>query len=325
MTKRAGALVISLDFELHWGVRDLYGPNDSYHENLQGARTVIPKMLALFERYDIAATWATVGFLFARSKEELEHYSPEIKPDYENTKLDAYLEPLGESEATDPLHYAPSLIEQILQTPKQELSTHTFSHYYCLEKGQTLEAFRADLVSALAIAKTWQVAPRSIIFPRNQLNPDYVSTMKELGITIYRGNERAFMYQAAATDEHTAFMRLMRLADTYLPATAHNLTSWDHLKDEHGLINIPSSRFLRPVSSKLGVLEPLRLKRIMSGMIEAARTGQLYHLWWHPHNFGRDQEANLAFLEKILQHRQSLAKTYGFESLSMLDVAKRLE
>ena len=37
-------------------------------------------------------------------------------------------------------------------------------------------------------------------------------------------------------------------------------------------------------------------------MTFAAKTGSNYHLWWHPHNFGKDLEANLKFLEKILQH-----------------------
>jgi hypothetical protein len=64
-----GALVISLDFELLWGVRDLY-PADggTYRANLLGARTAIPKLLQLFEEFEIAATWATVGMLFANSR-----------------------------------------------------------------------------------------------------------------------------------------------------------------------------------------------------------------------------------------------------------------
>lgn len=321
MTKKPGALVISLDFELHWGVRDQFNAEDAYTANLLGARTVIPKTLELFKRYNIAATWATVGFLFARSKAELGQFSPQHKPLYENSKLDPYLESLGESEAEDPLHYAPSLIERIMETPRQELSSHTFSHYYCLEKGQTLETFKADLASALAIAKAWGISLSSIVFPRNQLNPDYVGAMRELGISIYRGNETGFMYQAAASNEHTIFMRAFRLLDTYLPITAHNLTSWDKLKDEHGLINIPSTRFLRPVSDKLGLLEPLRLRRIETGMTKAAKEGKIYHLWWHPHNFGMHQEANLAFLEAILKTFSSLHKSYDFASLSMLEVA----
>ena len=75
-----GALVISLDFELHWGVRDKCAPDGSYRENLLGARKAVPAMLDLFEEFDIAATWATVGFLFAESRQEREAFSPNARP-----------------------------------------------------------------------------------------------------------------------------------------------------------------------------------------------------------------------------------------------------
>ena len=39
--------IISLDFELKWGVRDAL--DESYNENLLGARHVIPKILNLFK------------------------------------------------------------------------------------------------------------------------------------------------------------------------------------------------------------------------------------------------------------------------------------
>ena len=59
-----GALVISLDFELHWGVRDKCAPDGPYRENLLGARKAIPRILDLFEEFDVAATWATVGIRY---------------------------------------------------------------------------------------------------------------------------------------------------------------------------------------------------------------------------------------------------------------------
>jgi peptidoglycan/xylan/chitin deacetylase (PgdA/CDA1 family) len=67
-----GAMVIYLDFELHWGVRDHAPPTRPYRENLDGARAAIPAMLRLFEEFDVRATWATVGFLFAQSRDEIE-------------------------------------------------------------------------------------------------------------------------------------------------------------------------------------------------------------------------------------------------------------
>ena len=40
--------VISLDFELHWGVFDAYG--DKYNDNILGARQAIPEILELFKQ-----------------------------------------------------------------------------------------------------------------------------------------------------------------------------------------------------------------------------------------------------------------------------------
>ena len=66
----SGELVISLDFELLWGVRD-HATRDSYGANVLRGREAIPRILDLFEHYGIAATWATVGLLMAESRDEL--------------------------------------------------------------------------------------------------------------------------------------------------------------------------------------------------------------------------------------------------------------
>lgn len=47
---------------------------------------------------------------------------------------------------------------------------------------------------------------------------------------------------------------------------------------------------LRPYSAALKSLEPLKLKRITSELDCAAQEGLIYHLWWHPHNFGVNLE-----------------------------------
>jgi hypothetical protein len=56
-------------------------------------------------------------------------------------------------------------------------------------------------------------------------------------------------------------------------------------------------------------------------MTAAARTGRIFHLWWHPHNFGVSLEENLAMLEAVLRHYRVLADTYGMQSQCMGDFA----
>ena len=60
-------LIVSLDFELYWGMQDCIELS-KYENNILGARDAIPKMLNLFEQHSIHATWATVGYLFAHDR-----------------------------------------------------------------------------------------------------------------------------------------------------------------------------------------------------------------------------------------------------------------
>jgi hypothetical protein len=45
-----GTFIISLDFELHWGIRDVKTV-EQYRENLIGVRRAVPAMLATFAEY----------------------------------------------------------------------------------------------------------------------------------------------------------------------------------------------------------------------------------------------------------------------------------
>lgn len=322
---KKGVFVISFDFEQHWGVLDSL-PLEKYRQNLLGEKTAIPKILEIFKNYGIHATWATVGFLFAKSKFELKAYIPKNTPTYANTKYSpyAFFSQIGNSEQEDPLHFAPSLIEQILNTPNQEIATHTFCHYYCLEKGQTKEQFFEDLRAAIAIAKPFGVTFQSIVFPRNQYNKEYLPVLQTLGIKNFRGVEASYIYQAKNfQDETSPLRRLGRLADSYFNFTGHH--TYNHLQKESGVLNIPSSRFLRPFSPGLKFLERLKIRRILKSMTYAAKNNQLYHLWWHPHNFGVNQEQNFAQLKTILDHFAHLQNRYGMVSLNMAEAAKLME
>jgi peptidoglycan/xylan/chitin deacetylase (PgdA/CDA1 family) len=317
-----GALVVSLDFELYWGVRDVRTLED-YGENLLAVRRVVPALLSLFDRYQIHATWATVGFLFSRTKEELLSFAPKVRPQYQDSELGAYahIASIGAGEADDPYHYAPSLIQTILRHPSQELGSHTFSHYYCLEQGQDAAAFEADMEASSAIMASRGVALRSLVFPRNQLNPGYLPSCRRMNLLAYRGNPPGWMYSPDPSQRPSAWKRALRLCDAYL-----NLSAETSYAPEGCIapVNVRASRFLRPWSRPLRHLEGLRLRRIRRELSSASRRGWIYHLWWHPHNFGSELAENLSFLESILRHFDGLRRSSGMESLSMGECAARL-
>jgi peptidoglycan/xylan/chitin deacetylase (PgdA/CDA1 family) len=294
---------------------------DAYIEALYGAREAVISILKVFEAYNIAATWATVGFLFGRSAADLASFTPAQLPNYRNTALDPYTEPVGSTEEADGLHLAPSLIQLILETSRQELATHTYSHFYCGEPGVTPEAFREDMKSAQAIAARVGRRTRSIVFPRNQTEPAYLALLPEAGVDVYRGNPAGPLWATDGATSRTPWRRVGRLLDAYAPVDGDDTFSWDEILNPSGLANVRASRFLRPYSSSLAAFEPLRLQRIRRSLKHGARRQRLYHLWWHPHNFGYNIKANLDVLCRILDLFAEQRDREGMVSLSMGDAA----
>jgi peptidoglycan/xylan/chitin deacetylase (PgdA/CDA1 family) len=319
-----GALVVSLDFEQHWGVFDKFSVSE-VRSQLLGTREAVPAILDLFDEFGIHATWGTVGFLFFDSKEELQRALPARRPRYTQPGLSPYdlLESIGDDERDDPCHFAPSLIRHIADTPHQEIGTHTFSHYYCLEDGQSVDDFRADLESAVRVTREKLGRPlRTIIFPRNQTSAPYFAVCRELGLLAYRGTLNDWPYRPRSEEDESLVRRAVRLVDAYCPITGTNSR---HLNADgaNALVNVPGSRYLRPYVPALRHLEPLRIRRIKADLRYAATQGAVFHLWWHPHDFGAHRTENLRALRDILAYFARLRDACGMESLTMAEAAER--
>ena len=317
-----GKLIVSLDFELFWGMLDC-STLGKYGDNVLGGRAAIPRLLELFRKYGIHATWATVGFLFGDSYEDLKQYFPEekLRPSYEDPRLDPYgwFEKLGKNEQEAPCFYGSQLIRLVAETPGQEIGSHTFCHYYCREKGQTPDQFEADMLAAKAIAKDKGYDLTSVILPRNQCEPEYTAVLRKCGFTAYRDEENDWIHEKIRI---RPLLRLLRLADAYLPLTGHG----GYIpRCEAGIWNLTGSRAFKAVSRSRHMLEGLKVRRIKGQMRHAAKKGLTFHLWWHPHNMGDMTEEFFAQLEEILRCYEQLRQTYGMESLNMREAAERGE
>lgn len=310
----SGYLIISLDFELLWGVFDVINHQEKV-KYFQETRRVIPLILKEFEDREIHATWAVVGMLFNKDWNEWKKNIPPVLPEYENGKLSAYN--FGNEikrQGLEQMVFAPELIDQIKRAKGQELGTHTYSHFYCLEAGQELEHFRADLEKAVFVANERGITLKSLVFPRNQLREEYLKVCAELGIENVRSNPVSWYWKDATSE---AFLnKLARSGDAYLPLgkKAYKLNEVRKRKDVP--VEQKASRFLRPVEGN-NFLRSLKLSRIKREMEEAARNKEIYHLWWHPHNFGGNPVESMKDLKEILAHFVNCRKKYGFKSLNM--------
>lgn len=314
-----GKLIVSLDFELFWGMLDAC-TLEEYQANVLGGREAIVPMLELFQKYGIHATWATVGFLFGEDYEDLKQYFPEerLRPSYADPRVDGYAQfaRIGTNEQDAPCFYGASLIRQVAQYPGQEIGSHTFCHYYCWEEGQTLEQFEADMLAAKAIAKAKGFDITSVVLPRNQCKPEYTKVLSKCGFTAYRDLENDWIHRDVGI---RVLRRACILLDAYLPMSVGGYVP----KKEGDIWNLTGSKMYRPIMQKLYFLEKVKLWRIKGQMRHAAKHGLTYHLWWHPHNVGVRTEEHFAQLEEIFRYYEKLKEKYGMESLNMREAAQR--
>jgi peptidoglycan/xylan/chitin deacetylase (PgdA/CDA1 family) len=315
-----GIFTISLDFELFWGVRD-HRTLENYGENIRNVHKVVPRLLELFSKYNVHCTWATVGFLFFNEKKEMMSYLPAERPGYQKKEYDPYPY-LEQNELEKIYHFAPALIEQIKKTPGQEIGTHTFSHFYTLEKNTTIGQFKSDLRSAIAIAKEKGIEIKSIVFPRNQYSDEHINACLQEGIKIYRGNEHSGVYKPISRENEHIFRKGIRFADTYINMTGHHCHAVPSASE---IINVPASRFLRPHNPKFKMFDGLKLRRIKQGIKFAANHDLIYQLWWHPHNFGKYMDENFKFLEQVLGFYHQLNREGKIESQNLAEIYSNIK
>lgn len=271
----AGCLCISIDLELAWGIWDK--PSAAYHERCARHEShIVETLLATFDRYDVAATWAIVGRLL------------DLDRDASSSTLH------GER-----IWYAPDLIERISRARSaQEIGSHSHAHLYF---GSTdRERLRADLAAARAVHEQHGLAFDSFVFPRNQVA--HLDLLEEAGVRVYRSVDEGWFIDVRDRLGTTAG-RVANLADKMLPIPPRAVKPIRRGK----LVELPSSMLLlgRNGVRRLVRPESMVLKARL-GLERARRTGDMFHLWFHPSNFYYDTASQLAALASIVRRAASL-------------------
>lgn len=277
-----GTLVISIDFELRWGVLDIVQEDiQKYKDNLLSVHENIPWMLQIFKERNIAATWATVGAVGCDDWDEFDRVKPSIEPAYKNEALiynndfNKKIDPMGE------LYFAPELIREIVKTSNQELGTHTFGHIYGTEPNVSYDELKLDLLTCKKfLFEKFGYEPQSLVFPRNQMIHE--NKLIEDGIiTTYRGNELVEYLSADKQREHHFLNRIKIFVDAMNPYISHA-----YKKNSIFEGNILSSAMFRIYLP--GLLRKIHLRKLKKN-ITNLKADEIYHIWFHPHNLGTSQ------------------------------------
>lgn len=281
-------IVLSLDFELRWGVADrLAGDFSRYRRHLEGVREAVPALLDLFAGIRTPATWATVGAVACDDWDDYLSSAPP-PPRYLDARLVHDLPAYRNGDPSGRLHFAPDLVRMIAGAPKQELGSHSFSHMFFREAGVMRRDVDAD---ARAVRQLFEgrfgVTPTSFVFPRNQV--EFVDVLARHGIDVVRDNPPTWYHRKTAESEESALIRALRLVEALAPVGSRAYAS--------GRGRQHASYFMRvnlpPVAFRAH-------RRRIAADARQMRADDVLHLWAHPHNFGAEPRSTIARLRELL-------------------------
>ena len=310
-----GFFVISLDFELFWGVAD-FADAAEWKSRIMNVYEVVPRLLDLFDKYEIHVTWATVGGMLANNMEE---YCSYLKDDKDPQILGLISKIKTDSLLDEKMLFAPNLVAQIVCHKHQEIGTHTFSHYYCKQENSSEQTLLNDIKSCDEIfrEKGYNI-PQSLVFPRNQVAKEYIDKLPD-SVIAYRGLEKGLVTKLKTSNRKIG--TLLWYIDHYIPIRAPRSYKIDNC-DRVALINIPQSRFFKAYKDKYKRFEKLKLRRYKQEMLYAAKNNQVYHLCWHPHNLSSNIDINFSQIEEILMYFSFLKEKYDMRSVNMKELSE---
>jgi hypothetical protein len=282
-----GVLSVSIDLELAWGFWDL-GDREMFELARRLERTIITRILELFEKHDISATWATVGRLLKK-----EPGSPLPSPDEE-------------------AWYAPEVIEQIRKArPAQEIGSHSYAHIYFAE-ASAAEA-DADLDKARKVHDEHGLDFISFAFPRNMVG--HVGILAAHGIKVYRSTTSAELLAGLG--------RVGRFADKFLPIAPKAVFPIIH---DNAIVELPGSLLLMGRNGVRKLINPDTIvTKAGLGMKKAARTKSPFNFYFHPANFYFQPEVQFQVLDKILSLAAELRRNGEIDIWPMKNFASLLK
>lgn len=282
-----GALCISIDLELAWGIWDK--PSLAYHRLCsERERVVVHALLELFASRAIPTTWAVVGRL-----------------------LDSSGEVPVTTEFGSRIWYARDLVEAIRDAPPgHEIGSHSFAHVYFQQSDR--DQLAADLRAARRIHDEHGLGFTSFVFPRNQVA--HLDLLAEAGVKVFRSADVGWHTETAKT-----FGRLpgrgAHLADTLLPISPAVVHPRAH---PFGLVELPTSMLLLGRNGLRRLVRPeIAEMKARLGLRRAARDGRIFHLWFHPSNFYHHTDVQLAVLRNILDEACAMRDRGAIEIRTM--------
>jgi len=324
VTLDKAVFVISLDTELAWGSFDRDGLR-AYGPYYSQVRSIVERLLVLFGRYGIKATWAIVGHLFLRScsRQGEDNHNHVLQPSYSWYPQGWLSQDPYSSFETDPFFYAPDVIEMILRSGDgHEIASHTFTHAILGDPECSRDVALSQLQECGRLAREKGVELASLVFPRNSIG--HLDVLCELGYVSFRGLERNWYRRLNSTSVPGRLCRFFDKLMAFTPPCYTEFTCYRRTAAQRWLCDLPASMFYPPFGGLWNLVGlSRRVAQAKKGVARAVSKRALFHLWFHPFNLG---SSPLLFegLEEVLASIDNQVKAGNLESLTMAETALHL-
>jgi peptidoglycan/xylan/chitin deacetylase (PgdA/CDA1 family) len=287
-----GIFIFSLDCEGKWGMADT--PEGDSHPWLttSGLTSVYQKLVDVFDRFDIPATWAFVA-AFVHREDELRDcpYLIEKPLLWQAGDWTASFRAAMRSGGTDGW-MCPAALEIVASSGRHEIASHGFSHVPLAENLVEAQVFDQEMIE---ISKFWGrrgVRPTTFVFPRNQTG--YLERLGAAGFEAYRP-------PAKRERQRNRIARLCRLAGEF------NVFEKPENHGQPGTPGMlpPAILLNHRAGGRRFVPMKITLERVRRLLDNAITTRRVVHLYSHPHNFltGDHQFELLSATLKLVSER----------------------
>ena len=288
-----GSVVISVDAELGWGFHDYDEPPvDRVENGRRGWQT----LLALFDRFEVPATWAVVGHLLLDDCDGVhaDHPSPPNWFERERTTW---------RDRPD-LRFGPDLVEAIRDSPTDhEIGSHSFSHVIFTDPAVTDRIADAECRRARQLGREWNLDLESFVYPRNEVG--HRDALAGAGFRTYRGRT-----PIPSSLRHTLESLARGRSLLVNPSV-----------DEYGLVNVPASTFCFAFEGRMRSIAELVwddpiVHLAKSGIDQAVDGDGVFHLWLHPNNLTTQRDVHrirriLAYVDRRRTDSSLTVETMG--------------
>lgn len=320
---------ISLDFELLWG-SVASGKHRKFQAHFErggaghafdATRSIVDRLLALFRKYDVPVTWATLGHLFLEScaaTDGVKH--PEMpRPRHAWFTEDWYAcDPCRDFRA-EPLWYGRDMVLKILAAePKHDVGSHSFSHVIFGDPGCTEEVAEAEIARCVELARALGLKMESFVYPRNELG--HLEVLRRHGFQITRGR-MPFWF---AKFRSRTLRRAGHVLDDVLAMTPD--CGWPE-KSPTGLWVVPVSMFLQSMDGARRLIPASsRVRKGIKGIERAISERSLFHLSFHPtENLCFRTDSMFQVLERIVGHAARRRDEGLLSVMTMADIGRFCE